>query len=603
MRLVDLYFQAFRAFRKHTKDDSKSQKLRKVIAHSNHKDGILTTIKYECDIEVDWIENIEEGLKFVEKAILEDHQFIRTEGEVVPIEKVKNVSKASVEHLSRHSNFITRIPKDPNANLIPDKLYVVEKLSDYLVYENRFIFLLLCYVRDFVQMRLNNIKDKTTTYQSDMSINKNIEANQRNIQYKLNVTDLSKNDPYLLEQFSEIPRVNRVETIYAIAVSLLATPLMKEVAKAPLLKPPVIKTNVLRMNQNFKAALKLYDYITSYNTDGYELRQTKQTFQPIPPEMEDEIAETIELTSVISYIVGNDIKDSLEQSIKIKETEQLEAQNKKTVEEIKRLKKRIVEMDENPTEYIFKLEKRNIQLEKDNRNLAQERDKNSELEVKIVRLESDKVELEESIDTLNLNVLEKENEIDAINQKYFDDMTQTESIHQDELQKMEQLHYANLRELKESHRLFMKQMNEEFITEKQNLESILEAKLKSLIVKHTGEVTLLARKSNAKEVAFLEYVKELINDIEKLKTEAVIFETKILAFETDVMRLEDERNHANGQYLALKTQQGLLTEEDNFTSRDKFKQLELEMKAYKKLFKEQWKLTKQSIRENARKES
>ena len=38
MRLMDLYFEAFKAFRKHTEADSNSQKLRKVIAHSNQQD-------------------------------------------------------------------------------------------------------------------------------------------------------------------------------------------------------------------------------------------------------------------------------------------------------------------------------------------------------------------------------------------------------------------------------------------------------------------------------------------------------------------------------------------------------------------------------------
>ena len=181
----------------------------------------LTAIKYTCDIDIEWIENIEEGLIYVEKAIREDRQFIRTEGEVVPIEKVKRVSKASVEHLSRHSDLITRAPKDMN-HIIPDKLYVVEKLSDYLVYENRFLYMLLCYLKDFIQMRLDKIRDKTTTYQSEMFMDKSVEANQRQLKYALNYSDVYKNDPFLVDEYKKIKYVDRLETIYAMVVSFFS---------------------------------------------------------------------------------------------------------------------------------------------------------------------------------------------------------------------------------------------------------------------------------------------------------------------------------------------------------------------------------------------
>ena len=163
---------------------NQAEKDRSIIMHAQSKDDILTAIKFDCEIDPEWVLNIEEGLKFVEKAIAEDRQFIRTEGNVVEIEKVKKTSKATVEHLARHSNLITRVPKDKD-NLIPDKLYIVEKLSDYTVYENRFLYMLLRYLKDFIQMRLDKIKDKVTTYESFLSINKDIKTNNAHIKYNL----------------------------------------------------------------------------------------------------------------------------------------------------------------------------------------------------------------------------------------------------------------------------------------------------------------------------------------------------------------------------------------------------------------------------------
>ncbi len=574
MKLMELYFQAFRALRKHTKDDEDSKKLRNAIIYSNHENEVFTTIKYDCKIDVEWVENIEEGLKFVENAINEDRQFIRTEGEVVPIEKVKRISKSSIEHLSRHSNFITRLPKDNTADIIPEKLYIVEKLSDHLVYENKFLYLLLCYVKDFIEIRLNKIKDKTTTYQSQMSFDKNIEETSHNIKYKLEYSDIYKNDPYLIEQFSEIPLVNRVETSYAIAVALLNTPLMKACAKAPLIKPPITKTNVLRMNQNFKASLKLYDYITSYNQEGYEIIERKNTMQPFTSEMDDEIAETVELTSVIGYITGNELRETFENKMLQKEKQKQEAEDKKKVEEIKRLKKRIVEMNEDPTEYILMLEKRNAQLERTSLELIKEKEVNSELSIKINELKDQQFDLEKMISSLNNTISDYSDKIDEMNQKYFDDMVEAENIHQQEIENLKK-HYTKV----------IKELNEERDKQMQDLQRTHENEKKNLIDKHDMS-------------AFMSDVK-----ITKLEQDIVALESSLNQLETEVKRLEEEKNYTKAQYLALRAQQGLLTEEDDFSSKEEFKQMELERKAYKKLFKEEWKRTKMRIREKVKTES
>ncbi|QVK18991.1 DUF2357 domain-containing protein [Mycoplasmatota bacterium] len=592
MKLMELYIQAFRALRKHTKDDENSKKLRNAIIYSNHENEVFTTIKYDCKINVEWVENIEEGLKFVENAINEDRQFIRTEGEVVPIEKVKRISKSSIEHLSRHSNFITRLPKDNTADIIPEKLYIVEKLSDYLVYENRFLYLLLCYVKDFIEIRLNKIKDKTTTYQSQMSFDKDIEETSRNIKYKLEYSDIYKNDPYLIEQFSEIPLVNRVETSYAVAVALLNTPLMKACAKAPLIKPPITKTNVLRMNQNFKAALKLYDYITAYNQEGYEIIERKTTMQPFTPEMDDEIAETVELTSVIGYITGNELRETFENKILQKEKQKQEAETKKKVEEIKRLKKRIVEMNEDPAEYILMLEKRNAKLERTSLELIKEKELNSELNIKINELKDQQLDLEKSINCLNNTISDYSDKIDEMNQKYFDDMVEAENIHQQEIESLKKHHTKVIKELNEERYKQMQDLQEVFIRERKDLQKTHENEIKNL----NDKQELRAFMSDIKII-------KLEKDIVALEAEIELHKSSLNQLETEAKRLDEEKNYTKAQYLALRTQQGLLTEEDDYSSKEKFIQMELEMKAYKKLFREEWKRTKKRIREQVKVES
>ena len=657
MGLTQLYHRAFRDFRKHTQPEPESQKLRKTIRRSNQTEDVLTSIKYDCIIEPDWVENIEEGLVYVEKAIQEERQFIRTEGEVIPIEKVKRVSKASVEHLAKHSDLITRVPKDKRANLIPEKLYMEEKLTDYQVYENRFLYMLLCYLKDFIQLRLDDIKDKTTTFEAKVTMNKNLDENQRHLKYGLNYHDLYKNDPYLIDQYRKIPMVDRIENIYALVVSFLSHPLMKEVSKAPKIKPPVIKINVLRMNPNFRAALKLYDYVTAYNKDGYTIEEKKQSLNPFPKAIGDEIAETIQLTSNLAYIVGNDLSKTLEEQLKAREAEEKALQEKKHIDELKRLKKRIVEMNEDASEYMLRLEKRNVELEKKGLELKAEQEKNEALQERVKTLETDKQSLKDTIKQLKAKLKAKDDELNAMNQKYFDDMTESEEVHQREIKALKEKHAAEIETLKTHYENRISDLKTHYETTISELKSEHEAALQALktsyektiqslkdsyeteieTLKETHASTLQAMKDEHEEN--LHTLKEThekdkqaqreTHEKEKAELNALIakreeaieehkhahevlshkHEQSIKAHEKQrqtlnkkIKRLDEEKKYESAKIKALKNQHGLMDDAD-YTSKQKFRQLEMEMEAYKKLFKEQWKKAKSQIRQKVKEET
>lgn len=587
---MDLYYRAFKQFRNITKDDTSSQKLRKNITYAHRQHDVLTSVKYACTIEEDWILNIEEGLVFVEKAIREDRQFIRTEGEVVPIEKVKRVSKSSVEHLSKHSDFITRAPKNED-DIIPDKLYIVEKLNDYLVYENRFIYMLLNYLKDFVQMRIDKIKEKTTSYESHMKIHKELDVNQRHIQYKVDYSDYYENDEYLRDLYEKIPLVKRIETIYANVVGLLATPLMKEVSKAPVIKPPVVKTNVLRMNQNFKAALKLYDYVTSYMKDGYQFQEIKKTFNPFPDDLSDEISDMIQLKSVISYMVGNDFRQTFESEYNRVELEKQNHENKKKSDELKRLKKRLIEMGEDLDTYILQLEKRNAQLEKDSSELFLQKEHEKELISMMSKLEDEKILLNE-LNKKYVNEMQvKDEKIQIQNQKYVRDMLDSQTIHQQEIKQMIEKHQQQMIHLDQSHAQEKIDMHHRFDMEKKEIKQL-----------HDKQVALLEEQLNAlqhQEISLSENIEELKQNIKQIIDDNLVVTQQL---NEKIDRLDNEKKQIHAKYLAVKVQHGLLTDQDNFTSKERFKELELEMKAYKKMFKEQWKATKIKIRADVKKE-
>ena len=60
---------------------------------------------------------------------------------------------------------------------------------------------------------------------------------------------------------------------------LLETPLMQEVSKVDMVRRPIVKTNVLKMNKNFKEALALFDFIVAYEEPGYLIKTIEKSFR------------------------------------------------------------------------------------------------------------------------------------------------------------------------------------------------------------------------------------------------------------------------------------------------------------------------------------
>ena len=236
---LDIYYRALADLRRHTKEDRDCEARRKSISSADTANDRIEVIKTNCIIEEDWIEAIEKGLVHVGKAIGEERQFIRSNGEVIPIEKVKQVSKDSVEHLARHSNLLTRKPEE-GRDIIPDQLYTVERLSDFAVYENRFLYMLLCFLRDFIAFRYEKIVELTNTYNGKLEMRKNVHQGGRTTVCELKLDEEIKNDAFLKEHNPAKDKIERIDLILKTVIAYLNTPLMEFVAKAPMLKPPKI---------------------------------------------------------------------------------------------------------------------------------------------------------------------------------------------------------------------------------------------------------------------------------------------------------------------------------------------------------------------------
>ncbi len=635
MRQIDVYYRALLQYREQTQQNKQCvADSRAAIKANADLDKIVLTRKH-CIVEEDWVDAIEEGLKYIAKAIAEERQFIYSNGETVPIEKVKNVSKDSVVHLAKHSNLITR--EIPGQDIIPDQLYTVEKLNDYAVYENKFLYMLLCYLRDFITIRYNKILELSNTYNGTMTMNKVIKTANRTMNYNVNFAEIKRDDDYLKEHNQAKDIINRIDLLLKTVLAFFSTPLMQVVSKAPMIKPPITKTNVLKMNNNFKQALNLYGYIVAYEGDGYRVETEIKEISPFTDVIAEEMSETILLSSFITYEHSLGLESLLKHEYELEEQRRKEKALLEFREKLEAARLRVQKAEMSMEEYILMLEKHIRTLEKKAKELDQVKKELEETKALLEQTTQEKIELQETLEkTINELEAEKlryindmaaiklahEEEIRNLVTEYEDRITAMLAAHQDEIRELNEQHAYEIAELKEKHALEITQLNEQHALEIAQLKEAHEKEINALNDAHEYEIASL-KEQHEKEINALtdKYESQLKERDEKISylTETLAadrarYEAEILYKDTEYAKnigalteqnkdlsskLENEikeRRYLKAQYLALKKEVGMLTEEDDHLTQLQFDELQYTFEVFKSFYKEEWKKAKRYIR-------
>ena len=229
------------------------------------------------DIDEEWVSAIEEALPALQMVVMNPRKFIEEEREVVNIAMARNISPESIQHLLQHSNMIDQINED--GTVVPNRILNVFKEESLNTYENRFICTLIIELQRFINKRFNvifdNSKDERGTFFEMESL---LDNYTETISYKLEIkirerqTDID-NEEENMGIFTRISQIHRKVN------DLAASGFMTTMRKFPTVRHPIVKTNAIGKNLNYKACHKLWNYIHSYDRIGYKVELVKQ--QPV----------------------------------------------------------------------------------------------------------------------------------------------------------------------------------------------------------------------------------------------------------------------------------------------------------------------------------
>lgn len=150
----------------------------------------------------------------------------------------------------------------------------IDEQESFAIYENRVLLTLIHKALMFVDDKYSKMKDVPNDSYNNITMNRHLELNQQKLDFSVNYVNenhenMAENlDVEDIESLSDFDRIRRIRQGLN---ECLATPLMKEIAKEPQVKPPLTQTNLLKENPNFKKAVELWSFLDTYKKQGFEL--------------------------------------------------------------------------------------------------------------------------------------------------------------------------------------------------------------------------------------------------------------------------------------------------------------------------------------------
>lgn len=259
-------------------------------------------------IDLTWIEAIEEAIIPLDNIIRNPRRFIVQEEEIVNIELARKISPESIRHLAQHTNMIAKVEND---TVTPNRILNIFKEESFETYENRFIYTLLINLQYFISKRLKAINDSVSGNNvTSILFKDNFSIGKENVKCSFEMTIDSpgfKMDGNLLDVDPEkLSKFQRIERIKKILYDFQNSPLIKALTGTSLVRPPIMRTNVLQKNPDFKKAKALWDFIETYRDAGFNVEVTETNEIPGEQYLADLYSTMILNYSLLKHHIGSE---------------------------------------------------------------------------------------------------------------------------------------------------------------------------------------------------------------------------------------------------------------------------------------------------------
>jgi|GEM_PF-6934964 len=266
-KILDLYDKLNDIFEEVQSDDYAKQFL-KAIKDGSNKFAQKRILEAKI-FDDSWIETIQNYYPVLDKICKSPKTSLKYNEEIEQIEKVKKTTSSSIIHLSSHTNLIKEIREDDF--VVPEKLLDTQADINMETYENRFIKTLINRVFAFVLRQKTQLEENIITYQRDiLNYNTNFDVQDSVVRLDINLTineEVLAGTAYE-KKVSQLAKIKFLEKLF---LGLKSSPFMREMKNAKEINPPIIKTQIMLKNVDFKTAYNLWIFTELFEAKAAEI--------------------------------------------------------------------------------------------------------------------------------------------------------------------------------------------------------------------------------------------------------------------------------------------------------------------------------------------
>lgn len=383
------YYRAYADMKQQLDGDFTKEYLTGALKDSDQGKDILAGNAYNRVIDMEWVEKIEETLPYMDKAIREERRFIETYEEVDRVDKVKQVTKEAVRHLTQHTNLIQAV--DPDGSVSPSKLLNTHREDSYATYENRFLYTLIFKTISFVEARFRALKEAPNDSYSSIEMKRYATLNNQkfafNLTYAAESHDRDKVDKE--EDISNLTDYERITRIRMMLDDFVNTNLIQALKGCIQVRSPINKTNCIKKNPNFSKCNELWSFIEAYRKTGYVV-ESKEFSGEMDASTQDELYDVMAFQHFVMTISTNQaLKEKLHAEYEAENERRAKEANKPEEEQAKWLEEQIYEARREEMAIRLKeVRERELIISQLTIELDQEKEKVRQRDLKIAELQS-----------------------------------------------------------------------------------------------------------------------------------------------------------------------------------------------------------------------
>lgn len=259
----------------------------------------LTEIR---DFDLSFLDVIESVYPALVKIMKEPKRTIRYEEEIVAVEKARKVNSTTVKHLSSHTHLIKEITEQ--GDVIPSKVLTTFTEDELGIYENRFIKSLVKRIEMFLDRRYDLMKVSLDSFVTNkLNVENSFLASGQQIKVTIDVEvkdDLNQDKEKTKEQFERLSEIRRM------IKGLKNTEFMRALAKAKDVLPPIMKTNIIMLNPDFRMCFNLWLYLDKIDGIQTNIESSEKSYRY--SDLLNEDMNTVMTLALTAFIKNREIE-------------------------------------------------------------------------------------------------------------------------------------------------------------------------------------------------------------------------------------------------------------------------------------------------------